>query len=253
MSYYKIKFLTLNSNQIKDSLYAVSILSQYNGKLVLKINGAGKPKSRFSNLNSPGLLCFGLTYLSRENGNLTLTDVEIINEYSHLKTNSSNLQAISYISIFLSSILPEKMRIKGMLDSVDFFFKHSDCIRILDINLFRFYVLRALGYLPELKECMQCGRLLKNANAFVEKKNCEIICSACSGLSINSRLEISSGFIEYYSDIHNSSYDIENLLQNKKSEKFQIMLESFLEIYIMSILESDNKKYIFFKKCITEL
>ncbi len=236
----------------------LDVLTKFNGKICIKVPGIGKPKSRFSNLNTPGLLCYGLAYLSREHANLSLTDVEIINDYSSLKTTPNASQCISYITSFLAAALPEKLRVHGLLDSVELFLQElSSCPDISLIsytNLFRFFVMRKLGYLPDLLLCMNCNKKLKQ-NAFLTNLSNEILCCECAAIEEKNNFfhffELHENFINYYNNIYFHNASISDLIKTN-NEKYNKTLEIFLEYFIIKNLKYDIKLFSILKKILLE-
>ena len=269
MGYYKIKFLTLNSRKIKDSLYSVNILSRLNGKISIRINGTGKPKSRFSKLNNPGYVCDGTVYLSKEAGNLILSDAEIIEDFSGLRNSMEGLNCISYLTNFIAGLLPEKMRINGYYENAVDFFGMENCKTILKINLFRFYTLHKLGYIPEIADCGNCCEPIVN-DAYFSLSDNNIYCANCGVSSVKENKSVEekkncfsknkkdfifgNDFLRYYKNLTASlkSNDFSGFFESVNDSGFQKKLENFIELFIININYSDLKSFRLLKSINSE-
>lgn len=269
MGYYKIKFITLNSRKIKDSLYSVNVLSRLNGKISIRINGTGKPKSRFSKLNNPGYVCDGTVYLSKESGSLILSEAEIIRDFSELRNSMDGLNCISYLTNFISGLLPEKMRIKGYYENTVDFFGMENCESVLKINLFRFYTLHKLGYIPEIADCGNCCEPITNDAYFSFLEN-NIYCANCglsSGKSAGSGGEkklcftksgkdfvFGNDFLRYYNKLTEilKSDNFSGFFESENCSGFQKKLENFIELFIMNINHNDLKSFKLLKSINSE-
>ncbi len=256
MSYYKITFFTLQSEKIKDSKYSAAIYSRSNGKLRINVNGVGKPKSRFSKLLMPCILAKGLIYQSKENGSFTLTDVELINIFEHLRKDYVSLNAVSYIALLLNAFVPEKMKIGRLFDDTVNFLKINDSLSLTDILLYEFYILNRLGYLPDLHNCTLCGTNVRSRDVYLDNAQLEFLCGDCVK-KIGSKKNIvhfEPLFTDFYVNLRkNNIEDSNRLLQTYGFENNHIIIENFLNQFIIMISKKTYNDYTLFKKTVNSL
>ncbi|MBP7651796.1 DNA repair protein RecO [Candidatus Dependentiae bacterium] len=245
--------MTLNSHKIKDSTFSVNVLSRLNGKIALRVNGAGKPKSRFSKFNEPGYLCEGIVYLSKESSSIILTNADIIEEFNMLRSCMEGLNCISYITNFISGLFPEKMKIEGFLENTTDFFYLKECVKIEKINMFRFFTLHKLGYIPDFSVCGNCGGRIKKSAYFNINEN-NVYCEICRTGYSNNYFVFEADFLIYYKKL--ISYLVQkNILDFFQSNNniYQKNLEKFIDLFIISLNKNDIKSYGLLKSIDSEL
>jgi len=136
------------------------------------------------------------------------------------------------------------------------YFKKNLLTSIVEINIFRFFVLTKLGYLPILDTCQICNNSKFNELIFSNQINAIFFCRACFNNLLSQNFEIpeSKIIVIAKNEIDILNFCIKKFMANDLSVNSEIenisqkTLENFLQFYIMNIYNKLDTNYFTLKK-----
>ncbi len=167
--------------RMTNSSKLVSLVTDRYGLVKVMAKGARRPQSKFGAALEPVTLIDCIYYFKNTREIQTLSNAEIIEPYSVLK---SDIKLFSIASCFVEIARQETAQEDPsagtyplLVESLDGL-KHSDTADA-DKHLWRFMLrfLAAAGYRPALDRCMKCGKAPKGRSVFLSYADGGLICS----------------------------------------------------------------------------
>jgi len=155
----KLRALALSSRPQGESNRLVALLCEDGAVLRCVAHGVRKPGSRLAAALEPASLSMITVRRSRAHGLASLTEAELLNPFSRIKSRLEGLQAVfEFLSLLLSVSGYDSgdkalfTRALGLLEYVEHTPENSACF----LPLARLLALRQLGRMPELSVCLRC-------------------------------------------------------------------------------------------------
>lgn len=205
MDIVKIKGLVLRQAYSSEADKIITILAKDNGKKTISAKGARLPKSPFLAGTQPFCYCDFIIYNRKPIA--SLNQIEIIETFYNIR---NDLTKLSYASYFMelaeNSIMEEEASnelLELTLKTLQTLNKTEKDFKLI-ARIYELRLMKILGYMPQLYECVNCGQKIENRKYFNVYLG-GILCDKCKTLNIKT-LQLSLGAfsaIEYimYSDL----------------------------------------------------
>lgn len=156
----KTRGIVLRNFPFKESSLFCSIFTERFGKLQLIAKGARRPKSKICGVLEPLTLAEAIFYKREAKDTYTLSDADVIDDFSKIKNSISKFTACEAICEFVdkTTVLEEPNR-QLYEEMLGFFKKASmaeDSIVGFWTLLMLFRLLKFVGWEPHLRDCVRC-------------------------------------------------------------------------------------------------
>jgi len=215
----------------------VTLFTKNSGKITLIAKGARKPKSLFAAQLEP-MNVLNINYFHKDGRNIQLLkESSFVEDSMRIRENFESLIYGLVIVEILDKLLHEN-------DTDPIIFRL--CIKTLstlkDTNIhyeiiFSFFLLQLsirLGFMPELKQCCNCSKVLVTAK--FDEHHGELMCENCA---YDGGINFSAGTIKLLQALLITN--IENLHQLKFDNNNLAELDSFLDFYSKFHLQGMSK------------
>jgi DNA repair protein RecO (recombination protein O) len=185
--------IVLRTYPFHESDLVVTLFTRTEGKLRGVARSAKKSRRRFGGALEP-LTYVKVAFLERERQELARLDsCEVLESPLSSEVSYPRLFALGHVAELLDELLPDRepndavfrlaLSVVRALSSGDF---------RLPITYFELWMARLMGYLPELSQCLACGRALNGSRAYFHALGDGLMCPehkrlASSELSEDSR------------------------------------------------------------------
>jgi DNA repair protein RecO (recombination protein O) len=159
--------IVLRTYPFRESDLLVTLFTRLEGKVRGVARAAKKSRRRFGGALEP-LTQVKLTYEDRERNELVRLDAcEVLQSPLTSEVNYPRAVALGHVAEVLDELLPDR-------EANDTVFRltlsvlaqmRSDSL-LLPITYFELWMARLMGYLPDLSECLACGRTLNGSRAY---------------------------------------------------------------------------------------
>jgi DNA repair protein RecO (recombination protein O) len=159
--------IVLRTYPFRESDLLVTLFTRLEGKVRGVARAAKKSRRRFGGALEP-LTCVKLTYEDRDRHELARLDAcEVLQSPLTSEVNYPRAVALGHVAEVLDELLPDR-------EANDTVFRltlsvlaqlRSDSL-LLPITYFELWMARLMGYLPDLSECLACGRTLNGSRAY---------------------------------------------------------------------------------------
>src|SRR5437868_14674951 len=183
----------LRTYPMREADLLVTLFTRQEGKIRGVARAAKKSKRRFGGALEP-LTYVRVYYEDRERQELTRLDsCEVIESPLATEVSYPRAVALGHIAELLDELLPDReandavfrlaLSVLAQLRGRDFW---------LPLAYFELWMARLMGYLPELSECLACGRTLNGSRAYFHALADGLMCPehkrlASSEISVESR------------------------------------------------------------------
>lgn len=185
--------IVLRTYPLREADLLVTLFTRVEGKVHGVARSAKKSKRRFGGALEP-LTYVRAYYQDRERHELARLDwCEVLESPLATQVNYPRAVALAHIAELLDELLPDR-------EANDAAFRLALAVLSglrgpdvwLPVTYFQLWMTRLMGYLPELTECMVCGRTLNGSRAFFHALADGFMCSedkrlASSEISADSR------------------------------------------------------------------
>jgi len=175
---YKTEGIVLKQFSIGEADQIVTLLTNNYGKLRPIAKGVRRVKSRLAGHLEPLTLC--RLMLARGRNMDVVSDAEGMASFPNLRTNLESLTRGLICTELVDVFLPEE------LPSPPIFHLLLDCLNWLDqgetdraVHYFELHLLRHLGFMPELYQCVLCGTTIKPGEHGFSLEFGGIVCTHC--------------------------------------------------------------------------
>lgn len=205
MSIIKIKGIVLRQAYSSEADKIITILAKDKGKKTIAAKGARLPKSPFLAGTQPFCYCDFVIYDNKSIANLN--QVEVIETFYNIRQDLFKLSYASYFMELAENSIVEEDASNELLEltlkALQILNKTDDNPKLI-AKIYELRLIKILGYMPEIYECVNCGHKIENRE-FFDVQLGGTLCEKCKSSS-NRCLELSLGTfsaIEYimYSDI----------------------------------------------------
>src|SRR5438874_7775455 len=186
--------IVLRTYPFRESDLLVTLFTRLEGKVRGVARAAKKSRKRFGGALEP-LTYVKVTYEDRERQELARLDAcEVIESPLTTEVSYPRLVALGHVAELLDELLPDREASDVVFRLAVTVIKHLRREDIwLPVTYFQLWMARLMGYLPELSECLNCGRTLNGSRAFFHALADGLMCPehkrlASSELSAESRM-----------------------------------------------------------------
>ncbi len=173
--------IVLRTYRLGEADKIASLFTRQWGRLRAVARGARRPKSRFGSAFEP-LSYIRLWLFERENRDLlSINSAELLESFFEMQKEYGMQVAAQYIAEVSERYFPEREmndRAFRLLLAVLRALKHGDEVD-RPLVYFDYWLLRLAGFLPDLKHCSACGRVLEEEPGFYGPGSEGLRCSAC--------------------------------------------------------------------------
>jgi DNA repair protein RecO (recombination protein O) len=169
--------LVLRTYPLREADLLVTLFTRAEGKVRGVARSAKKSKRRFGGALEP-LTYVRAYYDDREGKDLARLDsCEVLESPLASEVTYARAVALGHIAELLDELLPDREpndAVFRLALSVLAELRHSDVW--LPVTYFELWMTRLMGYLPELSECIVCGRTLNGNRAFFHALSDGLMC-----------------------------------------------------------------------------
>jgi DNA repair protein RecO (recombination protein O) len=185
--------IVLRTYPFRESDLLVTLFTRVEGKVRGVARAAKKSRRRFGGALEP-LTYIRVAYEDRERQELARLDAcEVLDSPLTSEVSYPRAVALSHVAELLDELLPDReandavfrlaLSVLAQLRGEDFW---------VPVTYFDLWMARLMGYLPDLSECLACGRTLNGSRAFFHALADGLMCPehkrlASSGISVESR------------------------------------------------------------------
>lgn len=182
--FYKTKGIILKRADLGEADRILTIFTATQGKVKARARGVRKILSKLGG----HLELFNLADLSFYSGKGLdiITACQVMECFSHLRSNLRKTSLAYYTTELLDKLTPEKQKDYRIYRLLKEIFRALDNPRLTDtkklylvVRSFELKLLNLLGYAPELKKCVACGKLVKPNLYFFSSKLGGLLCAQC--------------------------------------------------------------------------
>jgi DNA repair protein RecO (recombination protein O) len=185
--------IVLRTYPLRESDLLVTLFTRTEGKVRGVARAAKKSRRRFGGSLEP-LTYVKVAYDDRERHELARLDsCEVLESPLTSEVSYPRAVALGHVAELLDELLPDR-------EANDAVFRLALCVLAqlrgqefwLSITYFDLWMARLMGYLPELSECLNCGRSLNGSRAYFHALADGLMCQehkrlASSEISVESR------------------------------------------------------------------
>ncbi len=245
MNIVKIKGIVLRQAYSSEADKIITILAKDRGKKTISAKGARFPKSPFLAGTQPFCYCDFVIYDKRPIANLN--QIELIETFYNIR---NDLTKLSYASYFMelaeNSIVEEEASNELLaltLKTLQTLNKTNGDIKLI-ARIYELRLMKILGYMPELYECVNCGQKIESRKYFDVYLG-GTLCDKCQKAS-NRTLQLSLGTFSALEYIIYS--DLKKLFNFKVSTLVLEQLTKISTDYIFIHIEHEFKTLKFLKQ-----
>jgi len=219
-----------------DSSIISRLLTENHGKITIMAKGAWRPKKATGPILEP-MNHVHLQYYHKNSRDIQiLKDVELIRQFSILRSRLDRIVLGQTIVEVLDKSTPENYPLPilyrlgwRVLDKMN----HPDMNYWMVFTFYLYQLSLRLGFMPNLKTCCQCKSIL--SCAFIDNRIGELICPDCVS---QSKLSLNKDSIIFLQKLENMHLDDISSKMTNSSEMFNSL--RFLEIFNCFHLEGMN-------------
>ncbi len=233
MKTVKLTGIVISENSLGDSDKMLTILTPNLGKISCIAKGAKRPKSLL--MAGSQFLCFGEYILYKSQDIYTMNSCETIEVFYNIRTDLDKLNYASHITKIISDVTTENQNNYNILKLyLNTLYAISETDKDLNflLSVFKFRLLKILGYSPNITECVSCKEKEEKNFKYFSIKDNGFKCKECGKID-KSAIEISEG--TRYAIIYSIMAD------SKKIFSFSINKQSLVEFELISRLYFNEK------------
>ncbi len=176
--YYQSRGIILKQRDFKDSDKLLSIFTEKEGKVSAIAKGVKKPKSSLRACVQP--FCHSYLYLNRSQNLGLVTQGKLLDFYGDSRQDLERALYCLYMMELLDKSLLEHVPLVGLYHTLVAVLEaiNEQGLNPLFIRYFESQLLVNLGYKPELKQCVACGRQPSGEFCFSLAEG-GLICRSC--------------------------------------------------------------------------
>lgn len=171
--------IVLRTYRLGEADKIVSLFSRQMGRLRAVASGAQRPKSRYSGVLEP-LTYVRLWLFERENRDLLrMNSAELVESFFAMQGDYAVQIAAQYMAEVSERLLPEREVNERAFRLLLTALRGLKATAPIDLPLLYFnaWMLRLGGFLPDFRQCSQCGRALGGEAAYAGSLS--VICTNC--------------------------------------------------------------------------
>lgn len=237
MKNVKVNGIIISENNMGDFDKMVTMLTPNLGKISCSAKGSRRPKSQL--LSGTQYLCFGEYMLFKGSEVYTMNSCETIELFYNIRTDLDKLTYASYITKIVSDVTTENQNsfntLKLFLNTL-YMISETDKDLEFIASVFKFRILKILGFAPNVRECTECKE--KEKLKYFSIRDNGFKCPACSKQD-KSCLEMSDATKNAI--IYIMKADQKKIFSFELAEKCQKELNLIASIYLNEKLEKEYK------------
>lgn len=192
MAIERVRAFVLKKIDFKDSDYIVTLFGRESGKFAGIAKGARKAESKFGGVFD--LLNYSEVVYYQGSGLNFFSEAEFVNSWEGLKTDPEAINAGLRSARTVDKTIEEGGVERAVFDlfrtTLVSLNADQEKVRVLELG-FYLKLFRFMGYGPELKKCIKCGKRLEGESfSKFSPESGGVICAECGD---NQGLEISGG------------------------------------------------------------
>ena len=207
------------------------------GKISCVAKGAKRPKSML--MAGSQLLCFGEYVLRKSNDMYTMQSCDPIEIFYQIRVDIEKLNYVAAIIKIITDVTTENQNnyniLKLFLNTL-YIISESDKNLDFIISVFKMRLLKILGYMPNINECVSCGEKEKLTEFSI--KDDGLKCEACARQD-NGVIHLSEG--SKYAIIYSLTADAKKIFSFTISDQALKEFELTSRIYFNEKLEKEYK------------
>ncbi len=217
----------------------IKILTKDIGLIKIVVNGIRKTTSKYSGSMELMNIVSLFARKSKSSDLYTMREFELIKSYHNLREDYSIISTLYYISEFISIFFDKEVPNIEIYNKLILFLKllenNKDSLNVLRWGLILSY-LNLLGYIPSLKNCSDCGKIL-DKNIYISSRDGWIFCIDCMEHKVDKK--VSQGAISFLNIVMNNNYD--DIVKLKVTDSVKDDIELFFKSIITGIIGKELK------------
>ena len=248
MSIFKTDAITLGRTDYSDSSQIITFYTRDHGKIRTIAKGYKRLSRKCSSKAIDLLTHYQILFIKKEHTSLhTLTEAVLQNDYPILRNNLDNYYRVSCMAELVNEFTeendPSKQLFDVFLDSLTGISRNTNAI--IQLLTFETKMLKILGYLPELKRCVNCKNSIQQLpEVYFNAAEGGVLCKTCQSKFRNG-INVPLGAIliaERLVDIN-----LQKLGRVKIQLPICIEIEKMLRYYITAILNKELNSWQYLK------
>ena len=239
MKTIKVSGIIISENGLGDSDKMLTMLTPNIGKISCIAKGAKRPKSLL--MAGSQFLCFGEYILYKSQDIYTINSCEPIEVFYNIRTDLDKLNYASFITKIINDVTTENQNNYNILKLfLNTLYAISETDKELNfiVSVFKFRLLKILGYTPNIKECKNCGEKDEKNFKYFSIKDNGFKCNECGKVD-KSAIEISDG--TKYAIIYSIMADSKKIFSFSISKNALVEFELVSRLYFNEKLEKEYK------------
>ena len=239
MKTIKINGIVISENSLGDSDKMLTILTPNLGKISCIAKGAKRPKSML--MSGSQFLCFGEYILYKSQDIYMMNSSNPIELFYNIRTDLDKLNYASLITKIISDVTTENQNNYNILKLfLNTLYTISETDKELDfiLSVFRFRLLKILGFSPNITECVSCNKKDDKEYKYFSIRDDGFKCKDC-GRQDTSAIEISEG--ARYAIIYSIMADSKKIFSFKINKQSMVEFELISRLYFNEKLEKEYK------------
>ncbi len=250
MSVLKTEAITLGRTDYSDSSQIIVFYTRDYGKIHTIAKGFKRTSRKHGTKTIDLLTCYQILFIKKEHSSLyTLTEAILLNNYQPVRNDLDKYYKASYIAELVKEFTEENDINKPFYDIfLDTLNGISDSTNsAVWLLSFELKMLKVLGYLPDLRGCINCKNSIKlMREVLFNAKEGGMLCELCQS-TIRNGMVVPAGAVVIANKL--VDVNIHRLERVKIQSSICIEIEKMLRYYITYILskETNSCKYITFR------
>lgn len=235
----KVDAIVLRHGEMGEADRILTVYSREQGKLRVIAKGARKLASRKAGHIEP--FSRVQMVLARGRDLWILTQVDTLDAFSSLRKSLAGIGLASYVVELLDKFTYDEAATPGLysllLDTLRRIDKEED--PYIALRYFEIHLLAALGFQPELKQCVRCDAVIQPEDQYFSTMFGGVLCPNCGGTDTSAR-QVSMDALRYFRHMQRSNYaestrakipantrrELENILQQQLTYHLEQNLNS---------------------------
>jgi DNA repair protein RecO (recombination protein O) len=248
---FRAKGIIIKKNEVREADKIFTIVTDNLGKIRAYGRSTGKINSKLG--GHLDLFTNSNLILARGKSMPTLVYANSIDNFKNIKSNLTKTGIAFYASELLDNFLMEDYKDTRIYRLLYYFFitlNVSNIENLVQIRIlfwsFELKLLNLLGLLPEIGNCVKCGKSIVKDNNYFDFTSGGFICSDCGNDSKSYSCQMSKEIINFMSKICKG--DAQALFNLNIGNKEGLMIKEIIDKYIMYLMNKRIKSSEFLEK-----
>ena len=241
MAIIKTDAILLKKIELRETSLLLSFFTRESGKIKGVIKGVRNPQPQFGALYEVFSLDRIVFYEKKDREIFIISQCELLDFFPSLRKDLERLGYASYYTELIDATcgIGEKNEtiFNLLLDSLGFLSQSGSAKRIT--RVFEIKLLKALGMMPRLRQCINCGSKNLSSNVRFSVKDGGVLCNQCFRSDIKA-VPITAGTLNFMESVAIASMEKVSRIKVSKSvgKELEHLMRNFLDFHIQKRFKS---------------